>query len=167
MEPPTAWDLLHDLVAEDGSFGRAYVSLKSHEDSCFGRPITVDVPLFNEWTAEDPHISSSMKSKRGNTELRRPPYQIGNLTLQLLYVPRPKGVKEEDMPKSMNGCVREMAAAERATSCEWEGFLSQQGGDCPVSFPILSQLDGVTNMTFIVLASSLFPSFKHDSYSLS
>jgi hypothetical protein len=133
MEPPTAWDLLHDLVAEDGSFGRAYVSLKSHEDSCFGRPITVDVPLFNEWTAEDPHISSSMKSKRGNTELRRPPYQIGNLTLQLLYVPRPKGVKEEDMPKSMNGCVREMIAAERATSCEWEGFLSQQGGDCPVS----------------------------------
>jgi hypothetical protein len=130
--PPSAWDLLHELVGEDGSFGRAYVSLKNHEDSCFGRPITVDIPLFNEWALEDPHISSSMKSKSGNAVLRRPPYQIGNLTLQMLYVPRPKGVDEEDMPKSMNGCVRDMSAAERTTTAEFEGFLSQQGGDCPV-----------------------------------
>jgi hypothetical protein len=164
MEPPTAWDLLHDMVAEDGSFGRAYVSLKSHEESCFGRPITVDIPLYNEWTAEDPHISSSMKSKRGNTDLRRPPYQIGNLALQMLYVPRPKGVKEEDMPKSMNGCVREMAAAERATSCEWEGFLSQQGGDCPVSFPTLCSPAYITNITSTVLAPPLLPSIKYDSH---
>lgn len=131
--PPSAWDLLHELVGEDGSFGRAYVSLKNHEESCFGRPITVDIPLFNEWAVEDPHISSSMKSKRGNSVLRRPPYQIGNLTLQLLYVPRPKGVDEEDMPKSMNGCIRDMAVAERTNTAEFEGFLSQQGGDCPVS----------------------------------
>ena len=131
--PPTAWDLLHDIAGEDGSFARAYVCAKNYEDSCFGRPIKVDVPLFNEWAVEDPNISSSMKSKRGDTVLRRPPYQIGNLTLQMLYVPRPKGTKEEDMPKSMNGCIREMSAAENAKSCEFEGFLSQQGGDCPVS----------------------------------
>jgi len=131
--PQTAWDLLHETVGEDGSFGRAYISLKTHEDACFGRPITVDVPVFNEWAVEDPNFSSSVKSKRGNTVRRRPPYQIGKLALQLLYVPRPKGLKEEDMPKSMNGCVREMAAAEKVTSSEYEGFLSQQGGDCPVS----------------------------------
>jgi hypothetical protein len=107
--------------------------LKNHEDACFGRPITVDLPVFNEWAVEDPNISSSVKSKRGNM-LRRPPYQIGKLTLQLLYVPRPKGCKEDEMPKSMNACVREMAASEKTQSCEWEGFLSQQGGDCPVSW---------------------------------
>jgi len=131
---PTAWDLLHELVGDDGSFGRAYVCLKNHEDACFGRPITVDIPIFNEWALEDPDISSSVKSKCGNGTLRRPPYQVGNLTLQMLYVPRPKNSSDEDMPKSMNGCVREMSAAERAQTCEWEGFLSQQGGDCPVGF---------------------------------
>lgn len=132
--PATAWDLQHELVGEDGSFGRAYISLKNHEDACFGRPITVDIPIFNEWAVEDPNIASSVKSKRGNNVRRRPPYQIGNLALQLLYVPRPKGLREEDMPKSMNSCVREMAAAETVTSTgEYEGFLSQQGGDCPVS----------------------------------
>ncbi|KAF2674368.1 DUF1709-domain-containing protein [Microthyrium microscopicum] len=130
--PPSAYDLLHELVADDGSFGRAYVSLKNHEEQCYGRPITIDMPVFNEWALEDPNFSSSVKSKRGgNTMARRPPYQVGNLTLQLLYVPRPKGCKEEEMPKSMNGCVREMAAAERTQFSEWEGFLSQQGGDCP------------------------------------
>lgn len=128
----TAWDLLHELVAADGSFGRAYVCLKNHEDQCFGRPITVDMPIFNEWALEDAAIANSVKSKRGGV-VRRPPYQVGKLTLQLLYVPRPKGSAEEAMPKSMNACIREMKDAEEADKREFEGFLSQQGGDCPVS----------------------------------
>ena len=128
----TAWDLLNELVAADGSFGRAYVCLKNHEEQCFGRPITVDMPVFNEWALEDATIANSVKSKRGGV-VRRPPYQVGKLTLQLLYVPRPKGVSEEEMPKSMNACIREMRDAEEADKREFEGFLSQQGGDCPVS----------------------------------
>jgi hypothetical protein len=162
--PPTAWDLLHELVGDDGSFGRAYVCLKNHEDSCFGRPITVDVPLFNEWAIEDPNITSSMKSKRGNTVLRRPPYQVGNLTLQMLYVPRPKGVKEEDMPKSMNACVREMNGAERATFTEFDGHLSQQGGDCPVSHNTITTYKCISLLFFLVLASTLLPPFRSHSY---
>lgn len=130
---PTGWDLLHEVVGEDGSFGRAYVSLQNHEDQCFGRPINVDIPVFNEWALEDSAIASSVKSKRGGN-VRRPPYQVGKLQLQLLYIPKPKGATEDDMPKSMNACVREMKDAEEAEKREWEGFLSQQGGDCPVSF---------------------------------
>lgn len=133
MKNPTAWDLLNELVGEDGSFGRTYVNLKSYESRCFGRPITVDMPIFNEWAIEDAAIASSVKSKRGGA-LRRPPYQVGKLTLQMLYVPRPKNATEEDMPKSMNACIREMRDAEESDGREWEGFLSQQGGDCPVSF---------------------------------
>jgi hypothetical protein len=128
----TAWELLNELVGSDGSFGRAYVCLKNHENQCYGRPITVDMPVFNEWALEDAAIVNSVKSKRGGV-VRRPPYQVGKLTLQLLYVPRPKGISEEEMPKSMNACLREMREAEEADKREWEGFLSQQGGDCPVS----------------------------------
>jgi hypothetical protein len=130
---PTAWDLLHELVGSDGSFGRAYVSLKNHESQCFGRPMMVDLPIFNEWALEDAAIASSVKSKHGGA-IRRPPYQVGKLTLQLLYVPRPKKATDEDMPKSMNACIREMKDAEEADGREFEGHLSQQGGDCPVSF---------------------------------
>lgn len=132
---PTAWDLLSPLVAEDGSFARAYVSLKEHEARCFGRPYLVEVATFNEWAAEEASFASSVKSKRGNNAVvRRAPYKVGKLELQLLFVPRPKGACDDDMPKSMNSCIREMKAAEERLSRCWEGPLSQQGGDCPVSF---------------------------------
>lgn len=132
---PTAWDLLSPLVAEDGSFARAYISLKEHESRCFGRPYLVEVASFNEWASEEAGFASSVKSKRGNAGgvVRRAPYKIGKLELQLLFVPRPKNASDDDMPKSMNSCIREMKSAEERLARQWEGHLSQQGGDCPVS----------------------------------
>lgn len=134
---PTAWELLNGLVAKDGSFARSYVCLKDHESKVYGRPLTVDVPCFNEWATEETQTASSVKSKRSTARglvQRRAPYKIGKLELQLLFVPKPKGSKSEDMPKSMNACIRELKEAEAATNKKWEGHLSQQGGDCPVSY---------------------------------
>ena len=133
---PTAWDLLNGLVAKDGSFARSYVCLKDHENSAYGRPYTIDVPCFNEWATETVQPISSVKSKRdtvGSNVQRKAPYRIGKLELQLLFVPRPKGAKDEDMPKSMNACIRELEEAKVVSNKTWEGHLSQQGGDCPVS----------------------------------
>ncbi|KAL9608814.1 MAG: hypothetical protein Q9167_006371 [Letrouitia subvulpina] len=140
---PTAWELLHKLVAKDGSFARSYVCLKDHESNAFGRAYTVDVPCFNEWAMED--ISASVKSKRSAVNggvQRRAPYRIGKLELQLLYVPKPKDAKDEDMPKSMNACIRELKEAEASSITKWEGHLSQQGGDCPYWRRRFFMLDG-------------------------
>ncbi|QSS51785.1 GTP binding protein [Histoplasma capsulatum var. duboisii H88] len=127
-------DALRHLVASDGSFARAYVSLSDYEKAAFGRPLTVDVTCFNEW-ATDPVNNSknkrSMANSAGSGVQQRPPYKIGNLELQLLYVPKPKGATDDDMPKSMNACIREMKEADNVAARAWEGFLSQQGGDCP------------------------------------
>ncbi|KAI0455585.1 DUF1709-domain-containing protein [Xylaria acuta] len=132
---PTAWDLLSPLAAEDGSFARSYVCLKEHESRCYGRPYMVEIAAFNEWATEDAGFASSVKSKRSgmptNSIVRRAPYKIGKLEVQLLFVPRPKGSTDDDMPKSMNSCIRELKAAEERLSRNWEGHLSQQGGDCP------------------------------------
>ena len=134
---PTAWDLLSPLAAEDGSFARSYVCLKEHEARCYGRPYMVEIAAFNEWATEDANFASSVKSKRSgiptNSIVRRAPYKIGKLEVQLLFVPHPKGCTDDDMPKSMNSCIRELKAAEERLSRNWEGHLSQQGGDCPVS----------------------------------
>ena len=132
---PTAWDLLHNLVAKDGSFARSYVCLQDHEANTYGTPFTVDVPCFNEWATEEVS-ANSVKSKRSinnGSVHRKAPYKVGKLELQLFYVPKPKGAKEEDMPKSMNACIRELKEAENMSPKKWEGHLSQQGGDCPVS----------------------------------
>ncbi|QUC18595.1 uncharacterized protein UV8b_02836 [Ustilaginoidea virens] len=138
---PSTYEFLSPLTAEDGSFARAYVCLKEHEHRCFGRPYMTEVACFNEWATEEESFASSVKSKRGYAAgagagagggiVRRAPYKIGKLELQLLFVPRPKNATDEDMPKSMNSCVRELKAAEERLSRNWEGHLSQQGGDCP------------------------------------
>ncbi|KAI7666700.1 DUF1709-domain-containing protein, partial [Hortaea werneckii] len=131
---PTAWDMLHELVnGADGSFARAYVNLKAHEQGCFGRQMTVDVPCYNEWALEkDSHVVNSVRSKRGTHAgpIRKPPYVVGKLELQLLYVPKPKGAADEQMPKSMSSAVREMGKAREVKEIVHEGCLSQQGGDC-------------------------------------
>jgi hypothetical protein len=132
---PSAWDLLHNLVAKDGSFARAYICLKDHESRAYGRPFTVDVPCFNEWAMEEVRTfgSSRTGSRAAPAMQRKAPYKIGKLELQLLYVPKPKGAGDDDMPKSMNACIRELQEAEAMGERTWEGHLSQQGGDCPVS----------------------------------
>lgn len=134
------WERLRTLVARDGSFARAYTALSDHEQHAYGRPYTVDVACFNEWAVEEqPSSVKSKKSTASGMSQRRPPYKIGKLELQLLFVPKPKGTTDDDMPKSMNACIREMREAETASTRSWEGFLSQQGGDCPVSFPPIGQ----------------------------
>ncbi|BCS26373.1 putative GTP binding protein (Bud4) [Aspergillus puulaauensis] len=126
------WERLRTLVARDGSFARAYTALSDHEKHAYGRPYTVDVACFNEWAVEEqPSSVKSKKSTASGMSQRRPPYKIGKLELQLLFVPKPKGTTDDDMPKSMNACIREMREAETASTRSWEGFLSQQGGDCP------------------------------------
>jgi hypothetical protein len=112
------------------------VNLRTHEQACFGRPLTVDVPCYNEWALEqDTAVLNSVRSKRGNNSgpVRRPPYVVGNLELQLLYVPKPRGTTDEDMPKSMSSAIREMKRASEVKDVVHEGHLSQQGGDCIVS----------------------------------
>ena len=133
---PNSWDLQHELVGPDGSFGRAYVSLKDHERQAFGQPYLVDEICWNEWAIADEMTASSTRSKLGGIK-RRPPYQVAKLELQLLYVPKPKGVKDEDMPKSISACVRQLKEAEANATRHFEGHLSQQGGDCPVSYRLL------------------------------
>ncbi|RMZ92017.1 hypothetical protein DV736_g748, partial [Chaetothyriales sp. CBS 134916] len=136
VAPPSAYELVQGLVAKDGSFARAYVTLSEHEQKAYGRPYSVDITCFNEWAMEEVSVGSS-RSKKSVTQLRqRPPYAIGKLELLLLYVPKPKGAKDDDMPKSMNSAVRTLREAEermqqQAQIEEFEGHLSQQGGDCP------------------------------------
>ncbi|RMZ82229.1 hypothetical protein DV738_g1776, partial [Chaetothyriales sp. CBS 135597] len=134
--PPSAYDLVQGLVGKDGAFARAYVTLSEHEQKAYGRPYSVDITCFNEWAMEEVNVGSS-RSKKSVTQLRhRPPYPIGKLELLLLYVPKPKGAKDDEMPKSMNSAVRALQEAEermqqQAQIKEFEGYLSQQGGDCP------------------------------------
>lgn len=91
VSPPTAWDLLHGLVARDGSFARSYISLKDFESRAYGRPFTTDVHCFNEWAVDGTSIKSKRGIHGGLQPARKAPYKIGKLEVQLFFVPKPKG----------------------------------------------------------------------------
>jgi len=117
-------------VAPDGSFARAYVSLESYEKLAYGRGHTAEISCFNEWAVDMEPVGS--KGKRLSKSMdRKPPYKIGKIELQLFFVPIPSNAKESDLPKSLHSCTRQMRDAEWHTRVLQEGFLSQQGGDCP------------------------------------
>lgn len=95
-EPLSAWELLNGLVARDGSFARSYVCLKDFEQKAYGRPFITEINCFNEWAIEP----GSLKTKRGNNPVRRPPYRIGKLEVQMLFVPKPPGMTDVRLPPS-------------------------------------------------------------------
>ncbi|CAZ81852.1 unnamed protein product [Tuber melanosporum] len=101
------------------------------ESKAFGRPFTTDINCFNEWAVD----TASVKSKKGLhgslQPARKAPYKIGKLEVQLMFVPKPKGATDKELPKSMNAAIRELREAESTLAKTWEGNLSQQGGDCP------------------------------------
>lgn len=97
-EPLSAWELLSGLVARDGSFARSYVCLKDFEQKAYGRPFITEINCFNEWAIEP----GSLKTKRGNNPVRRPPYKIGKLEVQMLFVPKPPGMTDVSLKLTCN-----------------------------------------------------------------
>jgi len=127
---PTAKDPYHGLggiIGRDGSFSRSYVALKTYENAAFGRQFTTDIACLNEWALEQ---GAGAMRGREMQRMRKRPYLIGKIECQFLFVPSINPA--EELPKSMSAAVREMKNAEWFGQLLWEGYLSQQGGDCQV-----------------------------------
>ncbi|CCG84340.1 protein of unknown function [Taphrina deformans PYCC 5710] len=114
-------------VGDDGSFARAHLALKHFRSKAFGRPYTMLVPVLNEWAME----TTGLTSKNVPQVRQRKPYKIGEIELQVLYVPPVVADQRQALPTSLSQAVRDIRDAEWHTALHCEGYLSQQGGDCP------------------------------------
>jgi hypothetical protein len=144
---PAVADPYHGLggvIGRDGSFSRSYVALKTYENAAYGRQFTADIACLNEWALESGATGARGKEMQ---RLRKRPYIIGKIECQLLFVPSVNPA--EELPKSMSAAVREMKNAEWFGLLLWEGYLSQQGGDCQVAHRFLAML-------IVALAETLF-----------
>lgn len=135
--PQITKDPWEDLTAVDGSFGRIYVAFSQYESEIYGRAATFEIPLYNEWSTN--HISLSGIGKK----VKKEPYQIGTLQVQMMFVPRAS--KSEELPGSIKEALNDIRDAvktrERQNSpvvineaeeeeIKFNGYLSQLGGDC-------------------------------------
>lgn len=56
----------------------------------------------------------------------------------------------------MNAAIRELREAEATMNKTWEGNLSQQGGDCPVSLTCIIMCINIELTVNLVLAAKIF-----------
>lgn len=128
---------LGGVIGRDGSFSRSYIALKTYENAAYGRQFTTDIACLNEWALEPGAIGSRGREVQ---RMRKRPYLIGKIECQLLFVPCINPM--EELPKSMSTAIREMKNAEWFSQLLWEGYLSQQGGDCQVpKFTLLTEFN--------------------------
>ncbi|GMM33688.1 Bud4 protein [Saccharomycopsis crataegensis] len=110
------WDT---KMAKDGSFARAYVDFAQYEPLITGKACNFDVTCFNEWETYE---------ERNHQVKKRQPYRIGKLELQMLYIPRSK--INEVFPPSIHIAYEAVKEYQKQLQVNYEGFLSQEGGDC-------------------------------------
>lgn len=109
------WD---SKMAQDGSFARSYVDFAQYEPLITGKACNFDVTCFNEW---ETYVEKGVLKKRQ-------PYRIGKLELQMLYIPRTK--ESEVFPPSIHVAYEAVREYQLQLQVSYEGFLSQEGGDC-------------------------------------
>lgn len=123
-----------DMIGPNGEFGRAYIVESQFEAEIYGRKQTFVVSCFNEWAVKRRPITHDFSQpKKGQkppqfSAIKKEPFRIGGLQVSMLYIP--KFCKSEQLPGSMRQCLHELKRASAYRGVHFEGYLSQQGGDC-------------------------------------
>ncbi|KAH8828187.1 hypothetical protein DL96DRAFT_1602130 [Flagelloscypha sp. PMI_526] len=100
----------------DGTLARALVTFKDIAPRCDTRIFETAYPLMGQRTETDGGKPSIL--------------QVGEIVLQIFRLPPLPGVKPEELPQSLDECVRGVRHANWHKETYWEGVLTQQGGDC-------------------------------------
>ncbi|KAL6451633.1 BUD4 Bud site selection protein BUD4 [Candida maltosa Xu316] len=116
--PTEAKDSWAGKFAQDGSFARCYIDLQQFEDKITGKALQFDLNCFNEW-----------ETINGGVQKRKP-YNIGQLEVKMLFVPRSD--PREVLPTSIRTAYESIDELNEELHTTHEGYLHQEGGDCPI-----------------------------------
>ncbi|GEQ68049.1 hypothetical protein JCM33374_g1715 [Metschnikowia sp. JCM 33374] len=116
--PKETADPLERVLATDGSFARCYVDLEQYKSQIEGQACNYDLTCFNEWATYT----------HNGTKVVKKSYQIGQLEVKMLYVPRSEGY--EILPTSIKSAYESLDDLKSERSLALEGYLHQEGGDC-------------------------------------
>lgn len=119
--PPPPPPVVHEdplvrFLKPDGTLGKTFVSFKDMAPFC-------DTSLY-ETTLD---LVSSVE-ERGRTGSRK----IGDIVVQMFRLPPLPGVPADQLPQSLEECLRGMRHVSWHKIVYHEGILTQNGGDCKV-----------------------------------
>jgi hypothetical protein len=131
LPPPAApvhrqEDNLARYLKPDGTLARAFICFKDIASHCDTRLFETAYPLIGQHLEE------------GNTVKTQ---QVGEMILQIFRLPPLPGVPPQQLPQSLEECHRGLRHVSWHKMTYFEGTLTQNGGDCTVSYFLLA-LDG-------------------------
>lgn len=109
-------DSLLRYLRSDGTLGRTFLFFKDVASYC-------DTQLFE--TSLD--LTSGLDDRSG-----RGPRKIGEIVVQMFRLPPLPGIPPDDLPQSLEECMRGMRHINWHKITYHEGILTQNGGDCKV-----------------------------------
>lgn len=116
--PQEVQDPWKNKFAADGSFARCYIDLEQYELQITGIARNFNITCFNEWET----------TPAGGKVTQRQPYQIAQLEVKMLFVPRTEPY--EVLPTSIKTAYESLDELRFESHLSVEGYMHQDGGDC-------------------------------------
>ncbi|KIJ65862.1 hypothetical protein HYDPIDRAFT_129870 [Hydnomerulius pinastri MD-312] len=113
--PPKIPDNLARYMKQDGTLARAFISFKDVASRCDTRLFETSFPL----------IGQRAEASGGATTM-----ELGEIVLQLFRLPSLPGVLSNQLPQSLDECLRGLRHVAWHKVTYFEGTLTQNGGDC-------------------------------------
>ncbi|EPY50328.1 medial ring protein Mid2 [Schizosaccharomyces cryophilus OY26] len=117
MDPVS--EALHGYVLQDGTFGEISLDIDSISRSALGRCQSMMVPIINKWIV-DPTARDAKPSSR----------KVGDMMVHVFALPT-LPVSPKELPSSIEAAMEDLKLAEWDRTLLCDGYLCQQGGDCP------------------------------------
>ncbi|KAF9243107.1 hypothetical protein BU15DRAFT_72306 [Melanogaster broomeanus] len=108
-------DNLARYLKQDGTLARAFISFKDVAARCDTRLFEISYPL----------IGQRAEASGGATTM-----ELGEIVLQLFRLPSLPGVLSNQLPQSLDECLRGLRHVAWHKVTYFEGTLTQNGGDC-------------------------------------
>jgi hypothetical protein len=101
----------------DGTLARSFIAFKDVGARCDTRLFESSYPLIGQ------RLELGGKSST---------LQVGELILQIFRLPPLAGVPQDDLPQSLDECLRGLRHINWHKTTYFQGTLTQNGGDCSV-----------------------------------
>jgi len=102
----------------DGTMARAFVSFKDVANRCDSRLFEISYPLIGQRVEPGGKFST---------------LEVGEIVLQMFRLPPLPGVPQDQLPQSLDECIRGLRHINWHKVTYFQGTLTQSGGDCNVS----------------------------------
>lgn len=119
-EPAIPEDPLVRFLKQDGTLGRTFVTFKDVAPYCDTQLFETSLDLVSVLEDRSPGRSSG-------------PRKIGEIVLQMFRLPPLPGIAADELPQSLEECLRGMRHVSWHKITYHEGVLTQNGGDCKVT----------------------------------